>query len=96
MKREYRPVVFVWFGALKVLGVTPVDDFLAGTLPWLGRAWLMCSARSCHWSCNPKRYSNAAIRFIAAALVLAARFDRQRAVAVPATRVADTRPDSRS
>ena len=28
-------VVFVWFGALKVVGVSPVHDLLASTLPFL-------------------------------------------------------------
>jgi len=28
-------VVFVWFGALKVAGVTPVADLVAGTVPFL-------------------------------------------------------------
>lgn len=28
-------VVFVWFGALKVLGVTPVSDLVASTVYWL-------------------------------------------------------------
>ncbi len=27
-------VVFVWFGALKVLGVSPVAAIVSGTLPW--------------------------------------------------------------
>jgi uncharacterized membrane protein YphA (DoxX/SURF4 family) len=27
-------VVFVWFGALKVLGVSPVARIVSGTLPW--------------------------------------------------------------
>jgi uncharacterized membrane protein YphA (DoxX/SURF4 family) len=27
-------VVFIWFGALKVLGVSPVAKIVAGTLPW--------------------------------------------------------------
>ena len=30
--------VFVWFGALKIAGVTPVADLVAGTVPWLDRA----------------------------------------------------------
>jgi putative oxidoreductase len=34
-------LVFVWFGALKVMGVTPVGDFVAGTLPWFDRGWLI-------------------------------------------------------
>lgn len=28
-------VVFVWFGALKVAGVTPVAELVARTVPWL-------------------------------------------------------------
>ncbi|WP_312869868.1 DoxX family membrane protein [Saccharothrix ecbatanensis] len=28
-------VVFVWFGALKVTGTTPVGELVAGTVPWL-------------------------------------------------------------
>lgn len=27
--------VFVWFGALKVLGLSPVDDLVAGTVYWV-------------------------------------------------------------
>jgi putative oxidoreductase len=34
-------VVFVWFGVLKVAGVSPVGDFVAGTLPWFDRGWLI-------------------------------------------------------
>jgi putative oxidoreductase len=34
-------VVFFWFGALKVVGASPVGDFVAGTLPWFDRAWLI-------------------------------------------------------
>lgn len=34
-------IVFIWFGALKVVGASPVGDFLAGTLPWFDRAWLI-------------------------------------------------------
>ena len=34
-------VVFVWFGALKVAGVTPVADLVAGTVPFLDRAWFV-------------------------------------------------------
>jgi uncharacterized membrane protein YphA (DoxX/SURF4 family) len=30
-------VVFVWFGALKVTGDSPVGDLVAGTLPWADR-----------------------------------------------------------
>jgi putative oxidoreductase len=34
-------IVFVWFGALKIVGNTPVADFVARTLPWFDRAWLV-------------------------------------------------------
>jgi uncharacterized membrane protein YkgB len=34
-------VVFVWFGVLKVIGSTPVADFVARTLPWFDRHWLV-------------------------------------------------------
>jgi putative oxidoreductase len=34
-------IVFVWFGALKVANDTPVGDFVANTLPWFDRAWLV-------------------------------------------------------
>jgi len=34
-------VVFIWFGALKVAGATPVADLVAGTVPWLDRAWFV-------------------------------------------------------
>ena len=30
-------VVFIWFGALKVLGVSPVADLIAAALPWFQR-----------------------------------------------------------
>lgn len=33
--------IFCWFGALKVVGASPVGDFVAGTLPWFDRAWLL-------------------------------------------------------
>lgn len=33
--------VFVWFGALKLADVSPVDDFVAATLPWFDPAWLV-------------------------------------------------------
>lgn len=134
-------VVFVWFGALKVVGATPVGDFVAGTLPWFDRAWLIpalglfevaiglgmildrflvlvCAVLVGHLlgtflslvmqsdvtflHGNPLMlgtYGEFVVKnvvFIAAALVLAARFDRQDAVAVPAARVAGAPPDSRS
>ena len=34
-------VVFVWFGALKVVDLTPVGDLVAGTLPFLDRTWFV-------------------------------------------------------
>jgi putative oxidoreductase len=34
-------LVFVWFGALKVANVTPLADFVANTLPWFDRAWVV-------------------------------------------------------
>lgn len=34
-------VVFVWFGALKLSNDTPVADFVANTLPWFNRVWLV-------------------------------------------------------
>lgn len=34
-------VIFCWFGTLKVVGLSPVEDFVAGTLPWFDRAWLI-------------------------------------------------------
>ena len=34
-------LVFVWFGALKVAGLTPVADLVAGTLPFLDRTWFV-------------------------------------------------------
>lgn len=34
-------VVFVWFGALKVLGVTPVTDLVAGTVSWADPGWFI-------------------------------------------------------
>lgn len=33
--------IFCWFGALKVVGASPVGDFVAGTLPWFDRTWLI-------------------------------------------------------
>jgi len=33
--------VFIWFGALKVAGTTPVADLVAGTVPWLDRTWFV-------------------------------------------------------
>lgn len=34
-------VVFVWFGALKVLGVTPVTDLVANTVYWVDPNWFV-------------------------------------------------------
>jgi putative oxidoreductase len=34
-------IVFIWFGALKVSNHTPVADFVANTLPWFDRAWVV-------------------------------------------------------
>jgi uncharacterized membrane protein YkgB len=124
-------VVFVWFGMLKVLGATPVGDFVAGTLPWFDRSWLVpalglfevaiglgmildrllvlvCAVLVAHLlgtflslvmqSSVTFQHGNPLLLdiegefvvknlvLIAAALVLAARFDRQAAVAVSAVR----------
>ncbi len=34
-------VVFVWFGALKVAGVTPVADLVAATVYWFDASWFV-------------------------------------------------------
>lgn len=34
-------VVFVWFGALKVAGITPVGALVAETMPWLDARWFV-------------------------------------------------------
>jgi uncharacterized membrane protein YkgB len=34
-------VVFVWFGALKVAGVTPVTELVAATVPWFDPGWVV-------------------------------------------------------
>jgi uncharacterized membrane protein YkgB len=34
-------VVFVWFGGLKVAGVTPVTELVAGTVYWVDPAWFV-------------------------------------------------------
>lgn len=34
-------VVFVWFGALKVLDVSPVSDLVADTVYWVDPSWLV-------------------------------------------------------
>ena len=34
-------LIFVWFGALKIVGDSPAEALVAGTLPWLDGAWLV-------------------------------------------------------
>lgn len=34
-------IVFVWFGALKIADMTPVGDFVANTLPWFNRGFIV-------------------------------------------------------
>lgn len=34
-------LVFIWFGALKVLGVTPVTDLVANTVYWVDPDWFV-------------------------------------------------------
>ena len=34
-------VVFIWFGALKVAGTTPVADLVTGAVPWFDGAWFV-------------------------------------------------------
>ena len=34
-------IVFVWFGALKVFGVTPVTDLVAATVYWVDPDWFV-------------------------------------------------------
>lgn len=34
-------VVFVWFGALKVFGVSPVSDLVASTVYWVDPGWFV-------------------------------------------------------
>ena len=34
-------IVFVWFGALKVFGVTPVTDLVADTVYWFDPDWVV-------------------------------------------------------
>jgi uncharacterized membrane protein YkgB len=34
-------IVFIWFGALKVFGVTPVTDLVASTVYWLDPDWVV-------------------------------------------------------
>ncbi len=41
MLRASLGVVFVWFGALKVAGVTPVAELVAHTVYWLDPSWFV-------------------------------------------------------
>lgn len=34
-------IVFIWFGALKILGVTPVTDLVADTVYWVDPDWFV-------------------------------------------------------
>mgnify|MGYP001823196409 FL=1 len=34
-------VVFIWFGALKIFGVTPVTDLVASTVYWVDPDWFV-------------------------------------------------------
>lgn len=34
-------VIFIWFGALKVAGITPVKELVAETMPWLDAGWFV-------------------------------------------------------
>lgn len=34
-------VVFIWFGALKILGVSPVVDLVASTVYWVDPGWFV-------------------------------------------------------
>lgn len=34
-------IVFLWFGALKVLDLTPVGDLVAGAMPWFDKSWFV-------------------------------------------------------
>ena len=34
-------VVFIWFGALKILGVSPVVDLVASTVYWVDPSWFV-------------------------------------------------------
>jgi putative oxidoreductase len=36
-------VVFIWFGALKIFGVTPVADLVANTVYWFDPDWVVPS-----------------------------------------------------
>jgi uncharacterized membrane protein YkgB len=41
MLRVSLGLVFVWFGALKAIGDTPVKELVAGTVPWLDADWFV-------------------------------------------------------
>ncbi len=34
-------VVYIWFGALKLAGLTPVADLVAASVPWVDPAWFI-------------------------------------------------------
>lgn len=34
-------IVFIWFGALKVLGMSPADDLVARTVVWFDPSWFI-------------------------------------------------------
>lgn len=34
-------LVFLWFGVLKVIGLSPVTDLVAGTMPWFDPSWFV-------------------------------------------------------
>lgn len=34
-------IVFIWFGLLKVLGVSPVEDLVAATVYWVDPGWFI-------------------------------------------------------
>ena len=33
--------IFIWFGALKIMNITPVAALVAGTVPWVDRSWFV-------------------------------------------------------
>jgi len=41
MLRMSLGVVFIWFGALKVAKVTPVEALVANTVPWVDASWFV-------------------------------------------------------
>ena len=41
MLRVSLAIVFVWFGALKIAGVTPVAELVANTVYWIDPAWFV-------------------------------------------------------